>query len=372
MTAIAKVDCIVIGAGVIGLAVARSLSLTREVLILEAGSAIGQGTSSRSSEVIHAGLYYSPPSSLKAQLCVRGNKMLYAYCAGAGVPHKKLGKMVVATSDAQLPALKNLAANAFESGVKDLKWLTGKEIADMEPELITCSGGFLSPCTGIVDSHSLMLALQGEAEARGAMVAFHSPVIGGSINKSDGRATITTPDTTVSAALVVNCAGLHSSAISSSINGLPPPPDLYFAKGNYFRLTGTRAPFSRLVYPLPNVAGLGIHATIDLGGGVRFGPDVEWLLTQEPPDQAMYAVDPARAVHFEAAIRQYWPGLPDGALAPDYSGVRPKLVPKGAASAGDFMIKMEAKGWIGCHGIESPGLTACLALGEYIAAMADR
>ncbi len=359
-----QVDCLVIGAGVVGLAVARELAMSgRDVIVLEAADAIGTGTSSRNSEVIHAGIYY-PAGSLKAQTCVQGKQMLYDYCDSHGVPYKRLGKLIVAASDTQIPTLHSLKAKAEANGVMDLSFLDRAEALALEPNL-DVAAALLSPSSGVIDSHSYMLSLQGDAEAAGAMIAFETPVIGGRVssNRIEIDAGGENP-MTLSARLVVNSAGLSCVDVANLIQGVPEAskPTLYYAKGNYFGLTG-KPPFSRLIYPVPEAAGLGVHITIDMGMRARFGPDVEWI------DHLDYAVDPARSEPFYAAVRRYWPGLPDGALYPDYAGVRPKLqTPQGEAA--DFVIQGAAvhgiPGLINLYGIESPGLTASLAIARLV------
>jgi L-2-hydroxyglutarate oxidase LhgO len=363
-----KVDAVVIGAGVVGLAVARALALAqRDVVILEAEIVIGAGISSRNSEVIHAGIYYRK-GSLKARLCVAGRKALYAYCEAHGVPHRRCGKLIVAANEQQLIRLGEILAAARGNGVDDIRLVSREEALALEPTL-SCTAALLSPSTGIVDSHGLMLSLLGEAEERGAAIAYASRVMRGRIEsgalvievEADGAAMELAPR------LLVNCAGLEAQRIAGSISGLPQSsiPRLGYAKGNYFTLLG-RAPFGRLIYPVPEPGGLGVHLTLDLGGQAKFGPDVEWI---EKPD---YAVDPARAERFYAAIRSYWPALPDGALSPGYAGVRPKLMDAGADA--DFVIQgREAHGidgLINLYGIESPGLTSALAIGDLVAGMA--
>jgi len=362
-----RVDAIVIGAGVVGLAVARALALAgREVIVLEAAEGIGTETSSRNSEVIHAGIYY-PPGSLKAQLCVAGKLALYRFCDEHGVTYRRCGKLLVATDDKQRPKLEAIKQQADTNGVTDLKPLTSSEARALEPDL-RCVAAYLSPSTGVVDSHAFMLALQGDAESRGAMIAFASPVTGGAAG-DDGIALDVggAATTSVLAHSVVNCAGLHAQKLAGALTGFPSAhvPPTYYAKGNYYSLIG-KSPFSRLVYPMPNEAGLGVHITIDLGGQARFGPDVEWI------DRIDYDVDPRRAESFYAAIRDYWPGLKDGQLAPGYSGIRPKIVgPK--EKAADFVIsgpgQHGVRGLVNLFGIESPGLTASLAIGERVREM---
>jgi L-2-hydroxyglutarate oxidase LhgO len=364
-----QVDTVVIGAGVVGLAVARALALAgREVVILEAENAIGTGTSSRNSEVIHAGIYY-PRGSLKAQLCVEGKRLLYAYCAEHGVPHRRCGKLIVATSEAQRHELDAIRAKAAANGVDDLRLLSRAEALALEPALV-CVAALESPSTGIVDSHALMLALQGDAEAHGAMLALCSPVKSGRIEGDHFVLEVAGDEPMqLAARRVVNCGGLHAQAIAAALQGFPARcvPPTYYAKGNYYSLAG-RAPFSRLIYPVPEAAGLGVHLTLDLGRQARFGPDVEWI------DHIDYSVDPKRADSFYSAIRRYWPALADHALAPAYSGIRPKL---GAPTepAADFVIQGPREhgvpGLVNLFGIESPGLTASLAIGARVAALME-
>ncbi|UEM04590.1 NAD(P)/FAD-dependent oxidoreductase [Skermanella rosea] len=355
-----RVDCVVIGAGVIGLAVARQLALAgRDVVLLEGSDCIGSGTSSRNSEVIHAGLYY-PKGSLKARLCVRGRDALYAYCADRGVPHRRCGKLLVATDEGQRGKLAEIDAKARANGVTDLEWLSAADVAALEPALHTV-GALHSPSSGIVDTHGLMLAYQGELEDHGGMVAFNSPVAGGRV--TDDGIIIETggPEPfRLIANLVVNSGGLFAQEIARSIQGIPADsiPPIHLAKGNYFSLA-RRAPFSRLIYPVPEPGGLGVHLTLDLAGQARFGPDVEWI------DRINYDVDIRRADKFYGAIRRYWPDLPDDALQPGYAGIRPKLVAAGVADA-DFMIQGPRQhgvpGLLNLYGIESPGITASLAI----------
>ena len=363
----AEVDCVVVGAGIIGLACARRVALAgREVLILEAAGEIGSGVSARNSEVIHAGIYY-PTGSLKARLCVAGRALLYAYCADHGVTVRRTGKLVVATTAEQIPTLHKLMEQARTSGVDDLIPLTADEAHRLEP-VLSCVAALHSPSTGIIDTHGLMLSLLGEAEARGAALARHAPVERGWV-EDDGRITLAVGGSEpmqVTARLLINAAGLGAQAIARNLQGYPHDriPPLHYAKGNYFSLGG-RSPFSRLIYPMPEAAGLGVHLTLDLFGQARFGPDVEWI---DAPD---YDVNPRRGDAFYAAIRTYWPDLRDGALQPAYAGIRPKIQGRGMPAA-DFRIDGPEvhglPGQVHLYGIESPGLTSCLAIAEEVAA----
>jgi L-2-hydroxyglutarate oxidase LhgO len=359
-----EVEVVVIGAGVVGLAVARQLARCgREVIVVEAASAVGTEISSRNSEVVHAGIYY-PAGSRKAELCVRGRHRLYAYCDERGIPHRRCGKLIVATDDAQVPVLSDLAGKARVNGVDDMQFLGKAEAHLLEPEVHSVAALY-SPSSGIVDTHAFMLALRGEAEDNGAMFAFNTPLAGGEV-ANDGIALDFggNEPMTLKARFVVNAAGLSAPSVAGSISGVPSDsiPTPRFAKGNYFKLEG-RAPFSRLVYPVPEPGGLGVHATLDMAGQVRFGPDVEWI------ESVDYAVNAERSRHFYARIRQYWPGLRDGALSPDYCGVRPKIEIDGAIQ-NDFVISGPAEhgvaGLVNLYGIESPGLTASLALAELV------
>ena len=369
-------DCVVVGAGVVGLAVARALALAgREVVVLEAAEGIGTGTSSRNSEVIHAGIYY-PKGSLKAQLCVQGKQALYAYCAERGVPHRRCGKLIVATEAAQLATLADIRAKAAANGVGDLTPLSRHEAQALEPE-IECVGALLSPSTGIIDSHAFMLALQGDAEHAGAVFAFHSRVararvVDGGFEIEVQTLTEPAPEagsadmstTTWHARTLVNAAGLHAPDVAARIEGLDARhvPRAHYARGHYFTLSG-RPRFQRLIYPVPQPGGLGVHLTLDLQGQARFGPDVQWV------DSIDYTVDPRRADAFYAEVRRYWPALPDDALQPGYAGIRPKLAGPEAPNL-DFRIDGPAQhgvpGLINLLGIESPGLTASLAIGEAV------
>jgi L-2-hydroxyglutarate oxidase LhgO len=365
------VDVVVIGAGVVGLAVARALAQAgREVMVLERENAIGTGVSSRNSEVIHAGLYYEP-GSLKARLCVRGKELLYAFCDSHGVAHRRCGKLVVATDEAQLAGLKKIEARAQANGVP-VEWLSGEQARALEPAL-NARAALLSPSTGIVDSHGLMLALQGDIEAAGGAVALASQVTRGEAVEAGVMLEVVTDGEPMClrARTVVNAAGLYACAVARRLHGLDPRhvPTERFAKGSYFSLGG-KAPFARLVYPAPQDAWLGVHLTLDLGGQAKFGPDLEWLPADQDPLAIDYTVDPRRADGFYAEVRRYWPALADGALQPSYSGVRPKIYGPGEA-APDFRIDGPAvhgvPGLVNLFGIESPGLTSALAIGEAVA-----
>ena len=398
-----SLDCVVVGAGVVGLAVARALAQAgREVVVLEAAEGIGTETSSRNSEVIHAGIYY-PKGSLKARLCVQGKQALYAYCAERGVPHRRCGKLIVATEVAQLATLADIRAKAAANGVGDLTPLSRQEAQALEPE-IECVGALLSPSTGIIDSHAFMLALQGDAEHAGAVFAFHSRVArarvvdggfeievqtltgdagpveaagragkanGGGANSagagaggSTGPGLNSVSTSTWRARTLVNAAGLHAPDVAARIEGLDAHhvPRAHYARGHYFTLAG-RPRFQRLIYPVPQPGGLGVHLTLDLQGQARFGPDVQWV------DGIDYTVDPHRADAFYAEVRRYWPALRDGALQPGYAGIRPKLAGPEAPNL-DFRIDGPAQhgvpGLVNLLGIESPGLTASLAIGEVV------
>ncbi|CCE11674.1 NAD binding site:FAD dependent oxidoreductase [Bradyrhizobium sp. STM 3843] len=363
-----KVDCVVIGAGVVGLAIARRLATAgREVVVLEAAEDIGTVTSSRNSEVIHAGIYYKA-GSLMARFCVRGKHLLYRYCDEHGIPYRNCGKLIVATSAKETEKLQGIRAHAAANGVDDLELLSGEAARALEPAL-ACDAALLSPSTGIIDSHAYMLSLRGEAEAAGAAFAFHTPLLrakadAGHIELDAGGE----QPMTLACGLLVNAAGLNASMVARMIDGMPLEliPPAYLAKGNYFSCS-VRAPFARLIYPVPEPGGLGVHLTLDLAGQARFGPDVEWV------DHIDYAVDPARAERFYPAIRKYWPTLPDGALMPAYSGIRPKIVPPAVATQ-DFLIQGPrdhgVEGLINLFGIESPGLTSSLAIADHVGELA--
>ena len=364
------VDCIVIGAGVVGLATARALAHAgREVIILECERQFGMHTSSRNSEVIHAGIHYEP-NSLKARLCRTGRDLLYRYCAERGIPHRRCGKFTVATTPQQLATLEKIELNARANDVFDLEWLDAAAARRAEPEL-NCIRALSSPSTGIVDSHVLMQSLLADAEGSGANIAYDTQVTGLRPTPLGIEVAVNSePAPAARARLAVNCAGLQADRVAARIEGFPPRhiPTVRFAKGSYFALSGA-SPFSRLVYPAPQAGGhLGIHMTIDLSGAARFGPDTEWV------NGIDYAVDPARANLFAEVIRQYWPGLHPARLYPAYAGIRPKISGPGEPSR-DFDISGPqdhgVAGVVNVFGIESPGLTASLALGEYIAALAD-
>jgi len=362
-----SVDAVVVGAGVIGLAIARRLALDgREVLVLERHEAIGSETSSRNSEVIHAGIY-NLPRRLKTTLCVAGRPMLYRYCAEHGVPHARLGKLIVAAEQTELATLAKIKEQGELNGVDDLVWLTGDAAMALEPQLV-CVAAVLSPSTGIIDAHQLMLALEGDLEDAGGVVVLKAPVEAGEVRNDGIRLSVGGAEPMqLQARTVINAAGLGAMDLARALNGLPPQhaAPLWYAKGNYFRLTA-KAPFSRLIYPIPVPGGLGTHMTLDLAGRARFGPDVEWV------NSLNYAVDPRRGDKFYDDIRRYWPDLPDGALGPDYAGIRPKLGPAGSPIL-DFRIEGPAQhgvpGLVNLFGIESPGLTSCLAIAEHVAGL---
>jgi L-2-hydroxyglutarate oxidase LhgO len=363
------IQTIVVGAGVVGLACARSLAQTgRDIMVIERHDAIGTETSSRNSEVIHGGLYY-PAGSLKARFCVAGREALYAYCKDRGINHKQTGKLIVATHEDQIPALRKIEEAAIRNGVSNLRWLDGDTAMAREPAL-SCVAALESPSTGIVDSHELMVSLLGEAETHGAVLALNTDVTGA--ERIEGGFVVHTVDTngeemSVSCAELVIAGGLHSQSLARNIAGLSPQkvPAQNYARGCYFTLSG-KAPFSTLIYPAPEQAGLGIHLTLDLGGQARFGPDVTWV---DAPD---YTVDPERRGAFAHAIRRYYPDLDENALQPGYAGVRPKIQSQGEP-AHDFMISGKddhgLSGLVALYGIESPGLTASLAIAEHVSTL---
>ncbi len=359
-------DCIIAGGGVVGLAIARQLSRCGlETVIIERAEDIGTETSSRNSEVIHAGIYY-PPGSLKAELCVEGRGLLYDFASSHNVPFRRCGKLIVATSAGQEKDLETIITRAARAGVTDLVPLSSAQVKAMEPE-VACVSGLFSPSTGIVDSHQLMLALLGEAEAHGAMLCRNTAVTAVRVT-ADGFVVDTKErgggGFSLGCRIFVNAAGLWASEVAGRIDGLPRAhvPETRYARGTYFSLPG-RAAFSRLVYPVPEPGGLGVHLTLDMGGQMRFGPDVEWI------DGIDYRLNPARRAHFETEIRKYWPGLPVNALAATYCGIRPKLSGPGEPAA-DFRIDGPAQhgipGLVNLFGIESPGLTSSLALAERV------
>jgi L-2-hydroxyglutarate oxidase LhgO len=362
-------DCAVIGAGVVGLAIARRLAEAgREVIVLEAARTIGSHTSSRNSEVIHAGIYY-PKGSLKARLCVSGRRALYAYCLARGVPHRRIGKIIVATEEAQRARLEQVHASALANGVDDLQWIDAAAIRELEPE-VSAACGLLSPSTGIVDSHALMEALRWDAQRAGATVRLLSPVGGGEV--TEHGIMLRVGGSSPSEAMfrqVVNAAGLFAQEVARGIAGIPPAsiPPRYLAKGHYFILPG-RSPFRRLVYPLPIDGGLGVHVTLDMANQARFGPDVTWV------DDIDYSFDESRKAQFCESIRPYYPGLREGALETGYTGIRPKLAPAGSPLQ-DFLIQGRGAhgvpGLVNLYGIESPGLTASLAIADHVAEILD-
>jgi L-2-hydroxyglutarate oxidase LhgO len=359
-------DSIVIGAGVIGLAVARELALAgREVLVLEANGLIGQETSSRNSGVIHAGIYY-PPNSLKALFCVRGKQLLYQYCADRHIPHARCGKLIVAVSRDQQERLQALQHNAINSGVNDLEWLDRARARELEPDVIA-SAALLSPSSGILDTHELMLALLADLESAGGTLVTHSKVLGGApVSRGIELKVDSGGVTTITATTVINAAGHGAAEIASKLAGFPSDqiPAVYPVQGQYYEHVG-KLPFSRLIYPLPGNTGLGIHATIDLGGQGRFGPDAVYL------DEVDYGFDESRKPTFIKAIRNWYPGLEDSRLQPGYVGVRPKLQGPGEGFA-DFVISGPkdhgVEGLVNLFGVDSPGLTSCMALAEELVA----
>ncbi|MBT5896694.1 MAG: NAD(P)/FAD-dependent oxidoreductase [Rhodospirillaceae bacterium] len=372
-----RVDSIVVGAGVVGLAIARQLAMAGdEVIVLEAAGLIGSETSSRNSEVIHAGIYYAK-DSLKARFCVAGKAKLYEYCASHGVAHSNCGKLIVATAREELEVLDGIKAKAAANGVDDLYEISAADAMAQEPAL-SCTGALVSPSTGIIDSHGLMLAYQGDAEDHGAAVAFHSRALGGQVLKDGLSVQVADSqgeEMTLVCRRLVNAAGLYAQPLARRIEGLNPDtvPPLYYCKGSYFSLPG-RQPFSRLIYPVPATASLGVHLTIDLGGQARFGPDQEWLDGEvtELAAPVDYRVDPARSEVFYDAVRRYYPALPDDSLEPAYCGMRPKLQRPGGGME-DFLIQGPdchgVAGLVNLFGIESPGLTSSLAIAEHVGAM---
>lgn len=370
-----QVDCVVVGAGVVGLAVAREMALQgRETILLEREDSFGTISSARNSEVIHAGIYY-PKDSLKAKLCVEGNRLLYEYCRSHQVSTQAYGKLIVAANTNQLDDLQAILYKAQNNQVPDIKMISGAQAKALEPQL-QCEAAVLSNSTGVVDSHGLMLSLLGGFEDAGGMVAYQSPLLSakpiGANAEGGFELTIGGADgMTIQTKLLINCAGLSAPALAQKIEGLSKDliPKAYFAKGNYFSLSG-KSPFSHLIYPIPEPGGLGVHLTLDMGGQAKFGPDVEWLDIDDE-SQINYTVDPQRGEGFYAAVRQYWPELKDGTLQADYSGVRAKIVPPNAP-AGDFYFEgpwqHQLQGLFNLYGFESPGLTSCLAIAQHLEA----
>jgi L-2-hydroxyglutarate oxidase LhgO len=365
------IEAIVIGAGVIGLAVGRALALAgREVMVIEAMEAIGTGVSSRNSEVIHAGVYY-PPGSLKARACIIGKDMLYAYCDERGVKTSQVGKIIVATQEAQIADLERMRANASACGMHDLAMISRAEALELEPQ-VHCVAALHSPTTGIIDSHGLMLALQGDIENACGMVVFHAPVTALAAEDHGYRVEVGgDAPMTLGCDILVNAASLAAPGLAASMAGYDASlaPKAYLAKGNYVSLTGVKPPFRGLVYPVPEPGGLGIHATVDLGGQVRFGPDVQWI------DAVDYTPDSSRIDRFRQAISAYWPQVPEGALVASYAGIRPKIAGPGEPNA-DFIVQGPAShglsGLVHMFGIESPGLTSCLALADVVMGALDQ
>jgi len=373
-----QVETVVIGAGVVGLAVARRLAMAgQEVVILDRAEDIGTETSSRHSEVIHAGIYY-PTGSLKAEACVDGKHQLYAYLESRGIPYRKLGKLIVATDPSQIPALEQIRTRAAANDVPDLEWLDSDQVRAREPQVYSV-GALWSPSTGILDSHGYMISLFGEAEDHGAMLALHTSVLRGAVGNAGFE--IETGGATpmrLGCRNLILAAGHGSQPLARRLEGIPVAsvPAQHFCKGSYYSLTGVKNPFSTLIYPAPEQAGLGVHATLDLGGQCRFGPDTEWLPDKEALAVTDYDVDPVRAESFYGAVRKYWPGLPDGALTPGYSGIRPKIQAPGEP-AHDFVVQGSevhgVPGFVALYGIESPGVTASLALADRVLdALEDR
>jgi L-2-hydroxyglutarate oxidase LhgO len=364
-----EIDCVIIGAGVVGLAVARSLAQAgRDVLVLEACETFGTQTSARSSEVIHAGIYY-PRNSLKARLCVQGKQLLYDYLRERHLPFRQTGKLMVATQPEQVAQLETLRLQALANGVDDLRHMSANEARALEPDL-QCVAALWSPSTGIVDSHALMVSLLGDLEAAGGVLAVQSGFA--AAKAVTGAIELVAEDgTRLRARTVVNAAGLHACEVARRCQGMwhEAIPAAYYAKGNYFSLA-MASPFSHLIYPLPEAAGLGVHLTLDLGGQARFGPDVQWV--DSPLD---LSVDAARSAVFYGEIRKYWPALPAGSLQPAYAGMRPKISGPGEPSA-DFLIQGEAEhgvpGWVNLLGIESPGLTSALAIAQHVTQLVQK
>ena len=368
-----RIDAVVVGAGVIGLATARALSLAgKSVIILEREGQFGSGTSSRNSEVIHAGIHYRH-GTLKERLCIEGKRRLYDYCESHKVPHRRCGKLTFAGGESERPRLEEIFTHARESGAdEELAWLEGDEAARIEPA-VSCAAAMHSPSSGIIDSHALMLSLLGEAEDNGAMLARSSPA--DRIERAGPDWRVHSGETCLETGIVVNAAGLGAWGVAGSIDALTSEhiPPHFLAKGNYFTYSG-KVPFTRLIYPVPIKGGLGTHLTLDLAGQARFGPDVEWLDGIEVA-AIDYAVDPARKSNFLNAVRSFWPDIDPDKLSPGYSGVRPKIAARTDPDA-DFMIQGEEShglsGLVNLFGIESPGLTSSLAIAEEVMARLDQ
>ncbi|XP_058196194.1 L-2-hydroxyglutarate dehydrogenase, mitochondrial [Rhododendron vialii] len=391
-----RVDCVVIGAGVVGLAVARELSvnLKRQVLVIDSAPTFGTGTSSRNSEVIHAGIYY-PPNSLKALFCVRGRELMYKYCEKHDIPHKQVGKLIVATGSSEIPKLDILMNRGIENGVNGLRMMEGYEAMKIEPEL-QCMKALLSPLSGIVDSHSLMLSFVGEAESYGTTFSYNSAVIGGHLEGNqiclhisdsktleswDGKSPLE-PELILIPNFVVNSAGLSATSLAKQVNGMDSEviPASYYARGCYFSLSNAKIPpFRHLIYPIPEDGGLGVHVTLDLSGLVKFGPDVEWIDGIDDASSFLnkfdYSVREDHVYRFYPEIRKYYPNLKDGSLEPGYTGIRPKLSGPKQGSV-DFLIQGEeihgVPGLVNLFGIESPGLTSSMAIAEHVAVRLSR
>lgn len=361
-----SINTVVAGAGVVGLACARALAESgREVVVIDPNEGIGKETSSRNSEVIHAGIYYAP-NSLKARLCVTGKQALYEYCESKSVPHRRIGKLIVATRPDDQDRLRQISERARRNGVSDLRWLNAEQVHELEPA-IDVVAALLSPSTGIIDAHALMLTLQADLEAAGGHVALQSRLTGAESTRGGVRLSIESDGETSSliAANVINCAGLHASDVATVLQGKGADiPRTHYARGVYFEYSG-HSPFRRLIYPVPEPGGLGVHATLDMSGALRFGPDVEWV------EELDYSVDPGRAAAFAQAIAQWWPDVELRGLKPDYAGIRPKLSGPGEEPA-DFRITRTAIGAgniVDLLGIESPGLTSALAIADYVCAL---
>lgn len=358
-----RIDYVVIGAGIIGLAIARELALKGlDVVVLESANNFGEGISSRNSEVVHAGLYY-PPNSLKAKFCLEGSAEIYTYCLTHNIPYRQCGKLIVATDEKQTTALERIKQNAEQCGVENLHWLSAERVNHIEPEVF-CHAALLSPRTGIVDSHALMQSFKWDAEKAGAVFVFKSPLISAEILSNGFQLHIKgCENETIIANHLINAAGLNATKVAKSLVGFPSQfiPKLFYGKGNYFAYKGL-SNFSHLIYPVPESSGLGVHLTFDMAGTCRFGPDVEWVLDEN------YDVDSTRIDSFYSQIRRYWPSLPDGSLYPAYAGIRPKL-----GNMNDFQIDDEkihgVYGLINLFGIDSPGLTSALSIAKHVSTL---